>query len=180
MKHAVLAAAAAFVLVFAPTALGKGGGERSETLGAAETAADSQIDYAGFRRLTESIEDYRDRRIVSLDRFQAMAAEPDTIILDARSPLAFAAGHIEGAVNLPFSDFTSESLARVIGESNTRVLIYCNNNFSNDTAPVILKSRPLALNIPTFINLYGYGYENIYELGDVVDFNDPAVGWVGG
>ena len=180
MKHAVLAAAAALVLVFAPAANGKGGAERGETLAPAETAAESQIDYAGFRRLTETIEDYRDRRIVSLAQFQAMAGEPATIILDARSALSFQAGHIEGAVNLPFSDFTSESLARVIGASNTRVLIYCNNNFSNDTAPVILKSRPLALNIPTFINLHGYGYENIYELGDVVDFNDPAVGWVSG
>ena len=28
---------------------------------------------------------------------------------------------------------------------------------------------PLALNIQTFINLYGYGYRNVYELGDVVD-----------
>jgi hypothetical protein len=180
MKHAVLAAAAAFVLVFAPAAMGKGRAERSDTLGAAETAAESQIDYAGFRRLTESIEDYRNRRIVSLDTFQSMAAEPGTIILDARSALAFQTGHIEGAVNLPFSDFTSESLARVIGDSNTRVLIYCNNNFSNDVAPVMVKRVELALNIPTFINLYGYGYENIYELGDVVDFNDPAVGWVSG
>jgi rhodanese-related sulfurtransferase len=180
MKHAVLAAAAAVVLVFAPAAMGKGAGERGSSLGAAETAAESQIDYAGFRRLTESIEDYRNRRIVSLAEFQTMAGEPDTIILDARSPLAFQAGHIEGAVNLPFSDFTSESLAAAIGDSDRRVLIYCNNNFSNDAAPVILKSRPLALNIPTFINLFGYGYENIYELGAVVDFNDPAVNWVSG
>jgi hypothetical protein len=27
---------------------------------------------------------------------------------------------------------------------------------------------PLALNIPTFINLYGYGYKNIYELKVIV------------
>ena len=29
------------------------------------------------------------------------------------------------------------------------------------------KSRPLALNIPTFINLHGYGYKNVYELKSV-------------
>ena len=45
---------------------------------------------------------------------------------------------------------------------------------------MVRKSAPLALNIPTFINLYGYGYRNIYELGDIVDFNDPAVEWVSG
>ncbi|WP_272914642.1 hypothetical protein [Aurantiacibacter rhizosphaerae] len=34
----------------------------------------------------------------------------------------------------------------------------------------------LALNIPTFINLYGYGYRNIGELGEKVALND--VEWV--
>ena len=34
------------------------------------------------------------------------------------------------------------------------------------------KGVTLALNIPTFINLYGYGYKNVYELGDLV----PIVG----
>jgi hypothetical protein len=43
---------------------------------------------------------------------------------------------------------------------------------------VILKRVQLALNIQTFINLYGYGYRNVYELADVVDFNDPDVRWV--
>ncbi len=37
---------------------------------------------------------------------------------------------------------------------------------------------PLALNIQTFINLVGYGYENVWELGDVLNFDDPKVGWV--
>jgi hypothetical protein len=35
----------------------------------------------------------------------------------------------------------------------------------------------LALNIQTFINLHGYGYPNVYELSEAVDFNDPAVRW---
>ena len=44
----------------------------------------------------------------------------------------------------------------------------------------MLKSAPLSLNIQTFINLYGYGYRNVYELGEVVNFNDLAVRWVRG
>ena len=47
-------------------------------------------------------------------------------------------------------------------------------------APVPLKSAALALNIQTFINLVGYGYPNVLELADVVDFNDPKVEWVKG
>ncbi|MCH7862010.1 MAG: rhodanese-like domain-containing protein, partial [Proteobacteria bacterium] len=92
---------------------------------------------------------------------------------------AFARGHIAGAVNLPLTDFTAESLAAAIGPNRDRpILIYCNNNFSNHRAPVPLKAAPLALNIQTFINLVGYGYANVWELADVVNFDDPKVGWV--
>lgn len=140
--------------------------------------ANAQIDYYGFRSLTGEVEPYRDGRLVSLAEFQRMAREPNTIILDARSADAYARGHIDGAVNLPFTDFTDASLRRMLGDPNVRILIYCNNNFSNNAEPVMLKRVQLALNIQTFINLYGYGYRNVYELEEVVDFNDPAVGWV--
>jgi len=140
----------------------------------------AQIDYQGFRSLTGQVEEYREGRLVSLADFQRMAGEPNTIILDARSADAFAEGHIDGAINLPFTDFTDQSLREALRDPNVRILIYCNNNFSNNQAPVMLKSVQLALNIQTFINLYGYGYRNVYELGDVVDFNDPAVRWVRG
>jgi phage shock protein E len=148
---------------------------------AKEPAQNPQIDYKGFADLTADIGPYREARRVPLAQFQAMAREGDTLILDARSANAFAQGHIAGAINLPFTDFTDASLVAAIGaDRNRRILIYCNNNFSNDAAPVPTKSIRLALNIPTFINLYGYGYPNIYELADVVDFNDAAVGWVKG
>jgi hypothetical protein len=140
----------------------------------------AQIDYQGFRGLTGEVEAYRAGRLVGLADFRRMAQEPNTIILDARSADAYAAGHIGGAVNLPFTDFTDQSLRAALRDPNARILIYCNNNFSNNAQPVVLKRVELALNIQTFINLYGYGYRNVYELGDVVDFNDPAVGWVRG
>ena len=89
-------------------------------------------------------------------------------------------GHIAGAVNLPFTDFTADSLARAIGRVDRPILIYCNNNFRNNAPPVTVKARPLALNIQTFINLVGYGYRNVRELNEVVDFNDPKVHWVRG
>lgn len=137
------------------------------------------IDYAGFRSLTGKVDPERRKRLVSLAQFKAMAARPGTLVLDARSANAFAAGHIAGAVNLPFTDFTANSLAAAIGPDKRRpILIYCNNNFSNNVAPVRAKAVALALNIQTFINLVGYGYPNVWELNQVVDFTDPQVGWV--
>lgn len=137
-----------------------------------------QIDYPGFNSLTQEVQAYRADRLISLADFQRMAGEDNTLILDARSADAYAAGHIDGAINLPFTDFTDQSLAAALSDPSRRILIYCNNNFSNNENPVMLKRIELALNIQTFINLYGYGYRNVYELGDIVDFNDPAVRWV--
>jgi len=139
-----------------------------------------QVNYSGFRNLTGEVESYRADRLVSLADFQRMAREPNTIVLDARSADAYRDGHIGGAINLPFTDFTDESLRAALRDPNARILIYCNNNFSNNARPVVLKRVELALNIQTFINLYGYGYRNVYELADIVDFNDPAVNWVRG
>ena len=41
------------------------------------------------------------------------------------------------------------------------------------------KPRMLALNIPTYINLYGYGYRNVYELNELVGVRDPRVEFEG-
>ena len=74
--------------------------------------ANPQIDYAGFQQLTGKTSDYRASRLLSWDEFESAARQPGTLLLDARSADAYAAGHIRGAVNLPFTDFTAESLAR--------------------------------------------------------------------
>ena len=37
----------------------------------------------------------------------------------------------------------------------------------------------MALNIPTHINLYGYGYRNVYELNELVNVNDPRIAFEG-
>jgi hypothetical protein len=139
-----------------------------------------QIDYPGFQRLAAEVRPYRQTRLINWAEFDRLRGERDVLILDARSEAAFRQGHIAGAVNLPLPDFNAASLRRVIGRSNRPIIIYCNNNFSNNREPVMTKMLPLALNIQTFINLVGYGYRNVRELNDVIDFNDPRVRWVRG
>ena len=140
-----------------------------------------QIDYPGFRQLAAEVQPYRQSRLIAWAEFDRLRGQRDVLILDARSESAFRQGHIEGAVNLPLPDFNAASLAQLIGARRDRpILIYCNNNFSNNRNPVPMKLTPLALNIQTFINLVGYGYRNVRELNDVIDFNSPAVRWVRG
>ena len=145
------------------------------------TAADPnpQIDYAGFDRLVGALGPVREAHRLPWTEFVRAARAEGAVLLDTRSAAAFARGHLKGAVNLPFSDFTDDKLREVLGEDGDRpIYIYCNNNFSDNRPPVATKRAPLALNIPTFINLHGYGYRNVWELADVVSVSDPRVEWV--
>ena len=140
-----------------------------------------QIDYPAFEQLVRDLGPVREARRLAWDEFAARARSENAILLDARSAGDFNRGHIAGAVNLPFSEFTDERLAAVLGpETNRPIYIYCNNNFSDNIAPIVTKRVALALNIPTFINLHGYGYTNVWELADVVSIADSHTNWVSG
>ncbi|MEM6901561.1 MAG: rhodanese-like domain-containing protein [Pseudomonadota bacterium] len=171
-NYLALLAAAVFLI----TGLVAAQGQETNLTEPTQTTEKS-INFEGFMAFSERTMVYRADRLVNLDEFLELAEGRDTIILDSRSAEAFAAGHIEGAVHLNFSDFTEDKLAYVIPDRGTRILIYCNNNFIDDVEPVPAKSPQLALNIPTFVNLFGYGYLNVYELGEMVQLDDDRLNW---
>lgn len=141
-------------------------------------AANPQIDYAGFARLVDQLGPVREAHRLPWVDFAKAARGKGALLLDARSASAFARGHLRGAVNLPFTDFTAEALQALIGDNPNRpIYIYCNNNFRDHRAPVALKAAVTALNVPTFVNLHGYGYTNVWELADVIGTADAGVEW---
>jgi phage shock protein E len=121
----------------------------------------------------------RQQRRVSEADFMRMAREPGTVILDARSERMFRLRHVEGAVNLSFTEFTQTSLAHAIPTKQTRVLIYCNNNFVGAPESLATKAPPAALNLSTFVSLYSYGYRNVYELAPVIDVKHAKLAFAG-
>lgn len=128
------------------------------------------IDYRGFLANAAKVESVREKRRVTLDEFLRLAAEPGTIVLDARSADAYAAVHVKGAINLSLPDFTADRLAQAIPSKTTRILIYCNNNFRGAPVELASKSVVTSLNIYTFNSLFGYGYTNVFELGPLEDY----------
>ncbi len=151
------------------------------------TPVPSLVDYDAFAELVKEVDAHRKARIVSLQQFNEMSAEAGVIILDTRSKEMYDAKHVKGAIHLNFSDFTQDNLAALIPSSETKILIYCNNNFDDDqkyfASKVFIprdqfkdpKRLTLALNIPTYINLYGYGYRNVYELGELISVFDERM-----
>lgn len=156
----------------------------------------AKVSFDDFKQLVAEVEPHRAKRLVDLDTFLNMSKDPGTIILDTRSTFRYERIHLKGAQHLSFTDFTQDNLSKVIPSFETTVLIYCNNNFEGNaddfaskvampvaksglaiTAQFNAQAKPLmmALNIPTYVNLYGYGYHNVYELHELVDVNDPRV-----
>ena len=86
----------------------------------ARAPVNPQIDYRGFSQLTSELGALRNQRRLAWAEFSARAAAEGALLLDARSADAFARGHLKGAVNLPFTDFTDEALAAVIGANPNR------------------------------------------------------------
>ena len=168
--------------------------------------APAKVDFDAYEMLLQEAKEHRKSRRVSLDEFLRLSKDENTIILDTRSDSMYNSKHIKDAVHLNFSDFTQENLAKTIPSIGTRILIYCNNNFdgdqiffaskvfvpemvnnaenpqtlkTNNPVPINLKPITMALNIPTYINLFGYGYRNLYELSELVNVQDPRIEFEG-
>jgi len=137
--------------------------------------ANPAIDMDGYLRISREAAQHRETRRVSEAEFVGMSREPGTVILDARSRERFAELHVAGAINLPFPDIAIESLRTNIPDRNTRILIYCNNNFANAEGPFPAKIARASLNLSTYIALYSYGYRNVYELGPLIDIRTSAL-----
>ncbi len=144
-------------------------GSASAQTPAAKVDANPRIDPQAFLMVAQEAMRYREgRRVNELD-FLRMSTEPGTIVLDARSSEKYRELHIAGARNLSFPDITAESLARLVPDKNTRILIYCNNNFANAERAFPTKAPSASLNLSTFTALYNYGYRNVYELAPFID-----------
>ena len=160
----------------------------------------AKVSFDDFKGLVAKVETHRASRLIDLNTFIKMSREPGVIMLDSRSTFRFERIHVKGARNLAFTDFTQTNLQKVIPSLETKILIYCNNNFDGNQTDFASKialplpksgtavatqlaaqERPLmmALNIPTYINLYGYGYRNVYELHELVNVNDRKIAFEG-
>lgn len=92
----------------------------------AVASANPLIDYPGFEKLVREVGPLREARRLRWERFAAEARSKDAILIDARSAADFARGHIAGATNLPFNEFTDARLAEVLGPDRERpIYIYC-------------------------------------------------------
>ena len=144
-------------------------------LAAAEDIPNPLIDYNAFQAGVERVGDFREKHRVTEREFVRMSRDRATVILDARSAEKYALLHVKGAKNLSLPDITEEELAKIIPSKATRILIYCNNNFSNEPRAFPAKNLSASLNVYTMNVLFAYGYTNVYELGPLIDIHKSVI-----
>jgi len=137
------------------------------------------IDYDGFQKIVDTSKAVREKDRLKEDAFLAAMKEDGVVVIDARSATMYKLRHIAGAVNLPFTDFSASSIAGVVPTRDTKILIYCNNNFLNDPVSMFSKVPTASLNLSTYTSLKAYGYDNIYELGPLLDVNKTKIPFEG-
>ena len=145
----------------------------------AERLPNELIDYSGFQQLVGEIKDIREERRLTEEQFLEAMKSGEYIILDARSKKNFDLRHIQEAVNLPFTEFTAESLSQVIPSKDTKILIYCNNNFRGSPVSFASKAATASLNLSTQIALAAYGYKHVYELGPLLEVGKTKIPFTG-
>jgi len=137
------------------------------------------IDYSGFLRNAGEVNAVRKSRRLTEDEFLQAMSQPGVVVLDARSAAKFKLRHLRGAVNLSLPDFTAAELAKLIPSTDTKILIYCNNNFLGGDGAFPSKAPAASLNISTYVNLATYGYTNVYELGPLINVKSSKLPFEG-
>jgi phage shock protein E len=129
--------------------------------GAAQPPANPAIDMEGYLRVAREAAAHRATRRIPEADFIRWSREPGTVVLDARSAAKYAELH--------------ESLQRILPDRGARILIYCNNNFSDAPGAFPAKRADASLNLSTYIALYSYGYRNVYELAPLLSLGESAL-----
>ncbi len=121
----------------------------------------------------------REKRRLTEQEFLKEMQDPSVVLLDARSGPMFALRHVKGAVNLSLPDFTEEQLQKLIPSKDTKILIYCNNNFLGSPVAMASKVAPASLNVHTMVTLHSYGYKHVFELGPLLDVRSTRLPMAG-
>lgn len=80
------------------------------------------------------------------------------VLLDVRTPAEYAAGHIEGSVNLPLDEL--ERAEDIIADKSTPVFVYCRSGARSGRAEAYMKER---------------GYTAVKNIGGIIYYHGKAV-----
>lgn len=86
-------------------------------------------------------------------------AKKSVVLIDLRGKESYAAAHIRGAINVPIELLTAQHLKTVVPNSDSRIVVYCTNNF--------MPTRMIALTTLGYPAIEQLGYSKVHRLEDL-------------
>lgn len=102
--------------------------------------------------MDEQLRHYSDKLAYEIDAWDlnaALAAGESIVVIDARSPQSYAAGHIPGAVNLPHRTMTPDTTAGL--DRGALVVTYCDGIGCNASTKGALNMARLGFRVKELI-----------------------------
>ena len=96
---------------------------------------------------------------ISAKQLADWLANKSVVLIDLRAKESFDHAHIRGAINLPIEALTSERLKTLVPNSDSRIVVYCTNNF--------MPTRMIALTTLGYPAIEQLGYSNVHRLEDM-------------
>ncbi len=98
----------------------------------------------------------------------------DFILVDARGPEAYAAGHVPGAINIPHRQMTAEFMAAY--PADTLFVVYCAGPHCNGVHKAALKLAQLGFAVKEMIGgVTGWLDEGLSLTGDAADSRQDGI-----
>ena len=176
-----LKAATAVLLGLAAMGIAWGGGKEVPAPAPApvNTIENRLVSFGAFEKAATEARKVRATRRVTEEQFLEMAADPNTIILDTRSvcKVRDVAREGGGAPELLRHHGPTALEKDDPGNKETRILIYCNNNFDKRTEGLPLEDCQGSGAEPSDLRdaLLATDTENIYELGPLLDVKKTKI-----
>jgi rhodanese-related sulfurtransferase len=113
------------------------------------------VDTPQYETRTVAMSESRWMDTVSLDEFRDHVKNNSAVIVDAREPMHFSRGHIQGAINFPAGDeATHIARFRKDVEPGDLIIVYCGG-----------PDCPAGGNVATYLRSNGYTNVRLYEPG---------------
>jgi rhodanese-related sulfurtransferase len=83
---------------------------------------------------------------------ELLIADKSAILIDVRTLEEFTAGRIQGSVLLPYDEINQSTAARIIGQKDRTIIVYCRSGRRSEVAAAALAAL---------------GYTKIFDLGAI-------------
>ena len=93
--------------------------------------------------------------LISAEEAHEMMEDGDVVVLDVRERDEYDAGHIAGAVLLPYTSVSAQTAAEAIPSKDSTVLVYCRSG------------RRSAIAAEALVDL---GYQHVYDFGGILSW----------